>query len=213
MSEAQQLAVTKALAVLQSTLSAPVLFDKISSITLDDKGGIILGPLFTIAQKNLGGPYKLETDELFKTLPESKCTPENFSELFQLLSSLIPHFIPPPSYVPLVLHHPNLALRNIFFNPIDDSKITGLIDWGGAQILPLMVTAKFPDDLHSTGWDPCEKPGIPCGYWKAVPHDWTSFGDTSKWPSVFRGLNTQIDLTVRASAMIKRYYLHCYELG
>lgn len=230
MSEVRQLAVTKALAMLQSTLSAPVPFDKIGSITLDDEGGFIIGPLFTISQKNLGGPYKslvdlwraqlehdilhalrewsrLETEELSQSLSEPKCTPQKFSELFQLLSSLIPYFVPPSSYVPLVLYHPDLALRNIFFDPIDDTKIAGLIDWGGAQILPLMLTAKFPDDLNSTGDDPCEREGIPDEGWNAVPHDWTSFGDTSKWPSVFRGPDDQVDLTVRASAMIKRYYL------
>lgn len=233
MSEVQQLATTKALAKLQSALSAPVPFDKIGSITLDDKGGFILGPLFTITQQNLGGPYKslvdfwrarlehemlhslrewsrLETEQLSQSLSEPECTPRNFSELFQLLSSLIHHFVPPSSYLPLVLHHPDLALRNIFFDPTDDTKIVGLIDWGGAQILPLMLTAKFPDDLNSTGDDPCERPGVPDEGWNTVPHDWTSFGDTSKWPNVFRGPNDQVDLTIRASAMVKRYYLRQY---
>ncbi|KAG2127106.1 hypothetical protein DEU56DRAFT_821039 [Suillus clintonianus] len=37
MSEVQQLAVIKTLAKLQSTLSAPLLFDKIGSITLNDE--------------------------------------------------------------------------------------------------------------------------------------------------------------------------------
>lgn len=230
MSEVQQLAVTKALAKLQSTLSAPVPFDKIGSITFNDEGSFIIGPLFTITQQNLGGPYqslmdlwrarleheilhalrewsRLETEQLSRSLSEPKCTPQKFSELIQLLSSLIPHFVPSSSCLPLVLYHPDLALRNIFFDPIDDTKIVGLIDWGGAQILPLMLTAKFPDDLNSTGEDPFERPEIPDEGWNAVPHDWTSFGDTSKWPNVFRGPNDQVDLTIRASAMIKRYYL------
>lgn len=230
MSEVQQLAVTKSLAKLQSTLSAPVPFDKIGSITLNDEGSFIMGPLFTITQQNLGGPYqslvdlwrarlehdilhalrewsRLEAEQLSQSLSEPKCTPQIFSELLQLLSSLVPHFVPPSSYLPLVLHHPDLALRNIFFDPIDDMKIVGLIDWGGAQILPLILSAKFPDDLNSAGEDPCERPGIPDEGWNAVPHDWTSFGDTSKWPDVFRGPNDQVDLTIRASAMIKRYYL------
>ncbi|KAG1867906.1 hypothetical protein DFJ58DRAFT_838118 [Suillus subalutaceus] len=58
MSEVQQLAVTKALAKLQTTLSAPVPFDEIGSITFNDEGGFIMGPLFTITQNNLGGPYQ-----------------------------------------------------------------------------------------------------------------------------------------------------------
>lgn len=229
MSNVQQLATIKALAKLQSALSAPVPFDKIGSITPDYKG-FTLGPLFTITQQNLRGPYEslvdfwrarlehvmlhslrewssLETEQLSQSLSEPKCTPQTFSELYQLLSSLMHHFVPPSSYLPLVLHHPDLALRNVFFDPTDDTKIVGLIDWGGAQILPLILTAKFPDDLNSTGEDPCERPGIPNEGWNTVPHDWTSFGDTSKWPNAFRGPNDQVDLTIRASAMIKRYYL------
>ncbi|KAG1722216.1 kinase-like domain-containing protein [Suillus paluster] len=230
MSEVQQLTVTTTLAKLQSALSAPVSFGKIGSITLNDEGSFVVGPLFSITQKNLGGPYKsladlwrarleheilhamrdwirLETNQLSQSLSEPKCTPQKFSELFQLLSSLTPHFVPPSSYLPLVLHHPDLALRNVFFDPTDDTKIVGLIDWGGAQILPLILTAKFPGDLNSTGDDPCERQGIPDEGWNTVPHDWTSFGDTSKWPKVFRGANDQVDLTIRASAMVRRYYL------
>ncbi|KAG0696244.1 hypothetical protein DFH29DRAFT_211752 [Suillus ampliporus] len=230
MSEVQQLTATKTLAKLQSALSAPVSFDKIGSITLNDEGSFIVGPLFSITQQNLGGPYQsltdlwrarleneilhamrewtgLETDQLSQSLSEPKCTPQKFSELFQLLSSLTPHFVPPSSYLPLVLHHPDLALRNVFFDLTDNTKIVGLIDWGGAQILPLILTAKFPDDLNSTGEDPCERQGIPDEGWNTVPHDWTSFGDTSKWPKVFRGVNDEVDLTIRGSAMIRRYYL------
>ncbi|KAG2112100.1 hypothetical protein DEU56DRAFT_842939 [Suillus clintonianus] len=194
MSEVQQLTITKTLAKLQSALSAP------APITLNDEGSSIMGPLFTLTQQNLGGPYKsltdlwrtrledeilhamrewsrLETDQLSQSLSEPKCTPQKFSELYQLLSSLIPHFVPPSSYLSLVLHHPDLALRNVFFDPTDDTKIVGLIDWGGAQILPLMLTAKDQ--------------GSPTEGWNTVPHNWTSFGDTSKWPKVFRGPNDQ----------------------
>lgn len=140
-------------------------------------------------------------------MEELKCTPQKCSELLQLLSSLIPHFAPPPSYLSLTLHHPDLALRNVFFDPTDDTKIVGLIDWGGAHILPLMLTAEFPTDLYSSGHDPCEREGIPDENWNMVPHDWTSFGDTSKWPTVFRGDDEPVDHTIRASMMIRRYYL------
>jgi hypothetical protein len=233
MSEAQQLAVTKALAKLQSALSAPVPFDKIGSITLDDEGKFAVGPLFTLLQENLGGPYPsvtdlwrarleqemlfalkewstLERDQLPRSLGQPKCTPQKFSELFQLLSSLIPHFVPPSSYLRLVLHHPDLALRNVFFDPTDDTKIVGLIDWGGAQILPFMFTAVYPADLFSTGEDPWEREGIPDEDWSTVPHDWTSFGDTCQWPRPRCEENEPVHLTVRANAMMKRYYLRQY---
>ncbi|KAJ8579854.1 hypothetical protein M405DRAFT_835299 [Rhizopogon salebrosus TDB-379] len=230
MSEVQQLAVTKTLAKLQSALSAPVPFDKIGSITLDDEGKFVVGPLLTISQDNLGGPYqsiadlwkarleheilhalkewcRLESDQLSRSLEEPKCTPQEFSELFQLLSSLIPHFVPSSSYLPLTLHHPDLALRNVIFHPTDDTKIVGLLDWGGAQILPLMFTAQFPADYISTADDPCEREGIPDEDWRTIPHDWTSFYDSSKWIECQGANNETVDQTIRGSAMIKQYYL------
>ena len=228
MPEVQQLAVTKTLAKLQSALSVPVSFDKIGSITFDDEGKFAVGPLFTLSQQNLEGPYQSLTDlwrsrlehQILISLKERsrlkkdqlppgwpRCTPQMFSELFQLLSSLIPHFVPPSSYLPLTLHHPDLALRNVFFDPTDDTKIVGIIDWGGAAVLPLMLTAKYPAELLTTGDDPCARPGIPDEDWRTVPHDWTSFGDTSQWPTGFKENNEPLDMTIRASAMIKQFYL------
>jgi hypothetical protein len=230
MSEVQQLAVTKTLSKLQSALSAPVQFDKIGSITFDDEEKFVVGPFFTLSLQNLGGPYqsitdfwraqleheilhalkewsRLESDQLSQSFREPKCTPQEFSELFQLLSSLIPHFVPPPSYLPLSLHHPDLALRNVLFHPTDHTKIVGVIDWSGAQILPLMFTAQFPTDYISTGDDPCEREGIPDEDWRTIPHDWTSFGDSSKWSKPIGANGKLIDKTIRGSAMIKQYYL------
>ncbi|KAG0699517.1 hypothetical protein DFH29DRAFT_45568 [Suillus ampliporus] len=137
---------------------------------------------------------RLETDQLSQSLSEPKCTPQKFSGLFYLLSSLIPHFVPPSSYLPLVLHHPDLALRNVFFYPTDNTKIVGLVDWDGAQILPLVLTAKFPDDLNSTGEDPVRDKGSPLREGTStVSHDLASFSNTSKCPKVFRGTNDQVD--------------------
>ncbi|OJA08913.1 hypothetical protein AZE42_07367 [Rhizopogon vesiculosus] len=73
-----------------------------------------------------------------------------------------------------------------------------------------MLTAKFPSDLISTGDDPCVRNGIPNEDWRIVPHDWTSFGDISKWLQLFRGDNAREreGLNNRASTMIRQYYLH-----
>ncbi|OAX35809.1 hypothetical protein K503DRAFT_343949 [Rhizopogon vinicolor AM-OR11-026] len=68
--------------------------------------------------------------------PKFKCTPRKFSELFQLLSSL-------QSYLSLT-HHPDIALRIVIFDPSDDTKIAGVIDWGGAQIVPLCSRPSSP---------------------------------------------------------------------
>ena len=76
-----------------------------------------------------------------------------FSEVYQELSSLINHSKIPDKYSRLVLYHPDLALRNVLFEP-HTFKITGVIDWAGAQVLPLLLTAQYPDDLLPTYLQP-----------------------------------------------------------
>lgn len=235
---AQQLSIVKTLAKLKASLSKPVPLDKIGSITTDAaRKSHFVGPLMTLTQGCLGGPFKsaqelwrsrleseilhavqewcnLEEDQLSTSLSEPKCTPQTFAELFQSLSSLIPHFKIPQAYSSLVLHHPDLALRNIFFDKeslsSDQPKITGVIDWGGAQILPLMLTAQYPDDLMTTADDPFPRPEHPDENWRTVPSDWTSIGDATQWPTAFRGQDDPVDYAPRVSAMVRRFYLRTY---
>ena len=233
MSPIEQLSVVNGLAKLQASLSKPVPFDQIGSLTWDNDGSVVVGEFVTITGVLLGGPYKsvsqlwrtllerqvqhaleewhsLETEQLSRSLSEPRATPQQFSQLLQLLSALIPYFIPPSLYSVLVLHHPDISLCNILFDPEDHSRMIGILDWGGAQILPLMLTAQFPDDLNSEGDDPCTRPGYPDEGWRTVPHDWTSFGDSSKWQPVYKSETETVDLSIRAGAMVKRYYLRQY---
>ncbi|KAG6901191.1 hypothetical protein C0995_015561 [Termitomyces sp. Mi166 len=236
LSQPQQISYIKLLTRLQASLSKPVPFDQIGSIT-GGNGQHVVGPLMTLTQSCLGGPYKsigdlwraqveeqmvhalekwcsAETDFLTpKSQPQ--CTPQMFAELFQLLSSLIPHFQPPKSYSPLVLHHPDLALRNILFDKSlissGDLKTVALIDWGGAQILPLMFTAKYPDDLRTTGEYPFEKSGWDENKdWDTVPCDWTSTGDPSQWPRAFTLGHKLLDFSPLLRASISKFYLRAY---
>ena len=134
-----------------------------------------------------------------------------FGELLQILSALIPYFTPPSSHLPLVLHHPDLASRNILFDEKDLTKPTAIIDWGGAQILPLIFAAHFPDDLMSTADEPFERQDNPLDEdWHTVPHDWTALGDTSSWPEAFRAENDPVDQAAIGSTMVRRYYLRQY---
>ncbi|KAG6860014.1 hypothetical protein C0995_000555 [Termitomyces sp. Mi166 len=236
----QQISYIKLLARLQASLSKPVPFHQIESIARGD-GQHVVGPLMTLTQSCLGGPYKsigdlwraqveeqmvhalekwcsIETDFLTRKY-KWPCIAQMFAELFQLLSSLIPHFQPPKSYSSLVLHHPDLALRNILFDESSissgDLKIAALIDWGGAQILPLMFTAKYPDDLRTTGKYPFEKPGWDENEdWDTLPCDWTSTGDPSQWPRVFgpgpgSGLKLR-DFSPCVRAGISKFHLRTY---
>ncbi|KAG6864803.1 hypothetical protein C0993_008527 [Termitomyces sp. T159_Od127] len=236
LSREQQLSYIKSITRLQASLSKPVPFYRIGSIKdCDGFGQRSVGPFMTMT-KCFGGPYKSMEDlwraqlekqflhvlqewcnlekDVFEYFCDPECTPQMFAELFQLLSSLIPHFQPPKSYLPLVLHHPDIAFRNVLFDESSmssgDLKITGLIDWGGAQILPLMFTAKYPDDLRTDGQYPFDKPG-----WDysedcyTVPCDWTSTGNPSQWP----GVTLERKLAEYSSdihRVISKFYLRAY---
>jgi len=234
----QQLSIVRTLAKLKASLSRPLSFNKIGSIIIDtEEGKPAVGPLMTLTEKCLGGPFRsadelwrscleqeilhavnewcnLEVDELSTSLSDPKCAPQTFSEIFQLLSALIPQFNIPKEYCLLVLHHPDLALRNIFFDKdslsSDQPKITGVIDWGGAQILPLMLTAQYPDDLMTTADEPFPRPEYPDENWRTVPADWTSMGDVSLWPQTFYRENEPVDYAPRVNATIRRFYLRTY---
>ncbi|KNZ76278.1 hypothetical protein J132_10952 [Termitomyces sp. J132] len=237
---ARELALVKALANLQASLSKPVPFDKIGSIATDTDGKYVVGPLMEMDQECWDGPFEsiqdfwrlqlqeamlfalkewvnIETDS-FPRDPEDSCqppcTPQLFAELFQLLSSLIPHFQPPKSCLPLVLHHPDIAFRNVLFDETsvssDNPKITGVIDWGGAQILPLMFTARYPGDLMTELHSPFTRLGNPKESWRTVPCDWTSTGDILEWPEVWRRPGEPYDFGPRLRGKIRRFYLRTY---
>ncbi|KAG6905487.1 hypothetical protein DXG01_002417 [Tephrocybe rancida] len=231
----QQLSVLKSLAKLQAALFRPVPYDQIGSLTVNDDGKCVLGPLFNCANQSLGGPYKsvqelwwaqLET-ELLHALKEwdnlktdefrpyhPTCSPQAFVGLYQLLSSLIPHFEPPRPYLSLVLHHPSINLSSVFFDDSEDLKITGVIDWGGSQILPIMLTAIYPNDLMTDNFYPYPRPGYInlSKDWVSVPCDWTSFDISQALPS-FRAPNDPVDYLPRASAMVHRFYLRAFYSG
>ncbi|KIJ36686.1 hypothetical protein M422DRAFT_260780 [Sphaerobolus stellatus SS14] len=132
------------------------------------------------------------------------------SENCSKYSAMIPYFTPLEAYTSLVFQHPDLALRNVSFDENDFTKITGVVDWGGAQILPLILTAHFLGDLLSTGNDPCSRPDYPDEAWRTVLHDWTSLGDTSLWPKCFRSSDEPVDLSPIGATMIKRYHFRQY---
>ncbi|KAG6911099.1 hypothetical protein DXG01_004614 [Tephrocybe rancida] len=232
---AQQLSVLKSLAKLQASISRPVPFNKIGSLTVDEDGKRVIGPLFNAGHQGSGGPYNsaqelwraqleteilralknwdsLKTDEIRPHNPI--CSPQAFAELYQLLSSLIPHFEPPKPYLSLVLHHPDIALRNVFFDDTEHLKITGVIDWGGSQIPPIMLTACYPDDLMTDNFYPYPRPGYITlsEDWGSVPCDWTSF-DTSQASPSFEVPNDPVDYLPRASAMVRLFYLRTFYSG
>ncbi|KAJ8695901.1 hypothetical protein PTI98_005812 [Pleurotus ostreatus] len=228
----QQDKVVKALAILQASLSRPLPSEltKIGSIAPVDAQGkpqYSIGP-FVTSRACLGGPFtsmqdvwraKLEYEALYTveqrasldncSPPEPACTPETFSELYQELSSLIDHFKIPAKYSRPVLHHPDLALRNVLVNP-DTLKITGVIDWAGAQILPLVLTALYPDDLLSANDHPFTHPDVPKNpypdFWRCIPYDWTHPPPES-YPAAFIGPDMPADFRPLVGALVRRVTL------
>lgn len=247
----KQLAIVKALARLQAALSKPVPFDRLGAMALDDTapGGYRLGPLLGFGDDdgaNVGESFKSTQDlwywqleQLMEGAPEEWCsldtdflcedssrinqTPQTFSNTYRQLCALVPHFKIPKPYDILVLHHPDIALRNVFFDEESltsgTPKITGVIDWSGAEILPLMLTAIYPGDLMSndtTPFRPLFKHPLERDYtwWRSVPYGWTSLGDPSKYAvddnRGYWGGNEKHDYTQPLSARVRRFYLRTY---
>ncbi|TDL17803.1 hypothetical protein BD410DRAFT_882709 [Rickenella mellea] len=233
MTNEEQMSVVKALASIQASLSKPVPFDQIGSLTRTKDGKFSVGPLYT--SESSFGPFKslneywrsmlrghilhaleewsaIETDCIDDPPFVWEYKPQDFSEQFQFLSALVPHFIPPPPYLRSVLHHPDFALHNILFDHEDPTKIVGVIDWGGAKILPLVLTAKFSYDLRSYADFPFGRSGHPDERWSTVPHDWASCGKPKLSSMIIYRGNTfkNMDTGIFARANVKRYYLRQY---
>jgi hypothetical protein len=119
----------------------------------------------------------LSSDSSISSLsPPSKANPLQFGEVLQLLSGLTNLFTPPQELATLCIHHSDLAIRNVLFDE-ETLKITGVIDWEFAAVVPLAITGRFPNDL---GWEGNEfarslgKLGNNGEQWNHHYYDWTS---------------------------------------
>jgi hypothetical protein len=133
-------------------------------------------------------------DALPSDLPPSRANPQEFGELLQLLSGLTNLFAPPKVLEPLCIHHSDLAIRNVLFDPAT-LKITGVIDWEFASVMPLVMTGRFPNDL---GWEGNEfarslgklGAGISEGNtWNHHYYDWTSLSGVAPPPKSLNAPN------------------------
>ncbi|RPB01099.1 hypothetical protein L873DRAFT_1677853 [Choiromyces venosus 120613-1] len=115
----------------------------------------------------------------------SKANPQQFGEVLQLLSGLTSLFTPPQELSTLCIHHSDLAIRNVLFDE-KTLKITGVIDWEFAAVVPLVITGRFPNDL---GWEGNEfarslgKLGNAAEQWNHHYYDWTSLEGVTPPPA------------------------------
>ncbi|KAL7273106.1 hypothetical protein RUND412_004065 [Rhizina undulata] len=119
----------------------------------------------------------LRTDTSFTSqFPSSQANPQQFGELLQLMSGLTNLFAPPKELATLCIQHSDLAIRNVLFDE-KTLKITGVIDWEFASVMPLVITGRFPNDL---GWEGNEfarflgKLGPYGEVWNHHYFDWTN---------------------------------------
>lgn len=129
--------------------------------------------------------------------------PHRFCDLMRQLNALVPFFDPLASNSHLVLHHSDLALCNVLFDPSDYSKTVSVFDWSGAQIIPLILSARYPSELMSTPEFPfCKEPFVPLHEtWSTVPREWT-FHRTGP------GITEESNLRVHRE--VGRFYLRSY---
>lgn len=198
--------VIAALARIQAALSVPSEFTELGCIYHTPERGFHVGPAIPPPGADTSafcGPFRnlpevwaarLDREALaaattLTTLPSPHLpgpgdgTPALLGEMLQLLSGLAPLFTPPTALSHPVLHHSDLALRNVLFDP-DTLEVTGVIDWEFAHITPLVLTGRFPNDL---GWEGNEfarslgkMPGVAAGEtWNHHYYDFTSLQGVS----------------------------------
>lgn len=122
--------------------------------------------------------------------PPSLANPQHFGEVLQLLSGLTNLFAPPKELATLCIHHSDLAIRNVIFDE-KTLKITGVIDWEFACVVPLVITGRFPNDL---GWEGNEfahslgRLGDSGEVWNHHYYDWTSLEGVTPPPPIASSL-------------------------
>ncbi|KAJ1531240.1 hypothetical protein HK096_007441 [Nowakowskiella sp. JEL0078] len=169
--------------------------------------------LLRVSQFALENFTELESDEIDFLLGD-KGTPLLFKELSIRLASMVSRLSKnvPKEYTTLCLHHTDFALRNVLFD--DLFNVCGVIDWALTAVMPIIVTADYPKDLHSTPYEPFR---ISENFedWDLVSFDWTNMGDKKLYPTSIRISNdtktpVPIDFNVEVSNEIAKFYLRAH---
>ncbi|KAF8474843.1 hypothetical protein BDZ91DRAFT_758959 [Kalaharituber pfeilii] len=148
LTDAQKLAVTTEIARVHKVLSQPAEFNSIGGIYWSHKRGFHTGGY--PGNWSRSEPYS-SIEELWREKLDSSTGHAGKEYSGRLvrnqcqLRNLTSKFSPPGRLSRLCIQHFDLAIRNVVFN--DNFKITGVIDWEYAQVVPLAVAAKIPLDF------------------------------------------------------------------
>jgi hypothetical protein len=86
--------------------------------------------------------------DLLYSKSETEILPQEHLQLLHNYDTLVPFLAPQETTA--ILRHPDLHLGNVFIDP-NSKEIVGIIDWQGAQILPLFLHTGFPPMVNNNG--------------------------------------------------------------
>ncbi|KAL8714703.1 MAG: hypothetical protein Q9225_006528 [Loekoesia sp. 1 TL-2023] len=111
--------------------------------------------------------------QFFFSFPEHKIQPKDHISLLSQYGTVAPYLIPKDEDLSSpTLRHPDLHESNIFLYP-KSTRISGIIDWQGASIIPLFLQSGYPAfcDHDSGRPQPLDKPKLSDSFDKMNPEE------------------------------------------
>jgi len=151
---------------------AALQFNQIGSLVSDAEGDVVVGPLLTscnirnaplLEDDVYRGPFNSVADYLVsgshlirEAVHADKSNPTLTYQKFlhsKLIESLFPFYVDPTLLNgPFVVSHIDFDLQNILVDETNNFKITGIVDWDLAAVLPLQSHLRVPDILMCDQW-------------------------------------------------------------
>jgi aminoglycoside phosphotransferase (APT) family kinase protein len=151
---------------------ATLQFEQIGSLAPDSEGDVAVGPLLNyfnircapmLENDVFRGPFNSAADHLLMgshlireaSRSESSNSPLTYQKFLhlKLLESLFSFYVDPTLLTgPFVLSHIDFDIQNILIDEKNNFKITGIVDWDLAAVLPLQSHLRVPDILMCDQW-------------------------------------------------------------
>lgn len=166
---------------------ASLQFDRIGALKRDSEGQIVVGKLCTqanlhftplVQSDNYRGPfnsiadYLLMTSELTTLGRSSSSNPVkeySYCDFLRskLIDSMLTYYVDPTFLNgPFVLSHVDFDIQNILVDEKNGFKITGIVDWDLAAVVPLQSHLRVPDMLMCDKWTKSRQQGKAICEWQ-----------------------------------------------